>query len=110
MNHRESKIVADCANYVQHELKEAEGGHDWFHIERVWKNAKLIAQNEPCDRIIVELAALLHDIADSKFHNGNEDIGPIKAREFLASTHLSSDSVEHIIAIIRNVSFKGGRM
>ncbi len=51
----------------------------WFHIERVWKSAKLIAQNEPCDLIIVELAALLHDIADSKFHNGNEDIGPIKA-------------------------------
>ena len=109
MNDKEYKIVADCARYVQHALKEAEGGHDWFHIERVWKNAKLIAQNEPCDLIIVELAALLHDIADSKFHNGNEDIGPIKAREFLATTHLSSDTVEHIIAIIRNVSFKGGK-
>ena len=110
MNQTDHKIVADCAKYVQHALKEAEGGHDWFHIERVWKNAKLIAQNEPCDLIIVELAALLHDIADSKFHNGNEDIGPIKAREFLATTHLSSDAVEHIIAIIRNVSFKGGKI
>jgi uncharacterized protein len=108
MNDKEHKIVADCTQYVQHALKEAEGGHDWFHIERVWKNAKLIAQNEPCNLIVVELAALLHDIADSKFHGGNEEVGPMKAKEFLTSTHLSSEIVEHIVAIIRNVSYKGG--
>jgi uncharacterized protein len=57
-------------------LDNAEGGHDWFHIERVYKNAILIAQNEVCDTTVLKLAALLHDIADSKFNNGDESVGP----------------------------------
>ena len=108
MSIKDNKIIADCIRFVKHTLNEAEGGHDWFHIERVWKNAKLISQTEHCNLIVVELAALLHDIADSKFHNGNEEIGPITASEYLATTNLPSDVTEHIIAIIRNVSFKGG--
>jgi uncharacterized protein len=69
-------ILEVTIKYVKEILTEAEGGHDWFHIERVWKNAKLIAAKEHCDIEVVQLAALLHDIADSKFHGGNEEIAP----------------------------------
>ena len=95
--------------YVKEILTEAEGGHDWFHIERVWKNAKLIAAKELCDIEVVQLAALLHDIADSKFHGGDEEIGPAMAREFLENAGLEPQKVEHIVAIVENVSFKGGQ-
>ncbi|NCF54253.1 MAG: HD domain-containing protein [Bacteroidetes bacterium] len=95
--------------YVKEILTEAEGGHDWFHIERVWKNAKLIAAKELCDLEVVQLAALLHDIADSKFHGGNEEIGPAMAREFLENAGLEPQKIDHIVAIVENVSFKGGQ-
>ena len=101
-------ILEVTIKYVKEILTEAEGGHDWFHIERVWKNAKLIAAKEHCDIEVVQLAALLHDIADSKFHGGNEEIGPTMAREFLENAGLKPQKVEHIVAIVENVSFKGG--
>lgn len=103
-----STLIPDCIDFVQSVLKNAEGGHDWFHIERVWKNAKRIARQEKCDSEVVELAALLHDIADSKFHGGDEEIGPRTARAYLEKTSLPSAKVDHIVAIIENVSFKGG--
>jgi uncharacterized protein len=102
-------ILEVTIKYVKEILTEAEGGHDWFHIERVWKNAKLIAAKEHCDIEVVQLAALLHDIADSKFHGGNEEIGPTMAREFLENAGLKPQKVEHIVAIVENVSFKGGQ-
>ncbi|MDC0118251.1 HD domain-containing protein [Schleiferiaceae bacterium] len=102
-------ILEVTIKYVKEILTEAEGGHDWFHIERVWKNAKLIAAKEHCDIEVVQLAALLHDIADSKFHGGNEEIGPAMAREFLENAGLKPQKVEHIVAIVENVSFKGGQ-
>ena len=102
------KIIQETKRFVQQTLLHAEGGHDWFHIERVWKNAKLIAAKEHCDIEVVQLAALLHDIADSKFHGGNEEIGPTMAREFLENAGLKPQKVEHIVAIVENVSFKGG--
>lgn len=95
--------------FVKKQLENAEGGHDWFHIERVYKNALLIAQEEDdCDLTIVKLAALLHDIADSKFHNGDEQVGPKMARTFLESQGVSEEIIAHVIAIIENISFKGG--
>lgn len=102
------EIIQRTISFVKKELENAEGGHDWFHIERVWKNAKKIAQTETVNGFIVEMAALLHDIADSKFQNGNEEIGPSKAQEFLASQKISTPDTHHIISIIRNISFKGG--
>ena len=101
-------ILEVTIKYVKEILTEAEGGHDWFHIERVWKNAKLIAAKEHCDIEVVQLASLLHDIADSKFHGGNEEIGPTMAREFLENAGLKPQKVDHIVAIVENVSFKGG--
>ena len=94
--------------FVKQQLHNAEGGHDWFHIERVYKNALLIASEEECDLQVVKLGALLHDIADSKFHNGNETIGPKIARDFLETQNVSIEIINHVIAIIENISFKGG--
>lgn len=94
--------------FVKQQLQHAEGGHDWFHIERVYKNAILISQEEVCDVTIVKLGALLHDIADSKFHDGDEEIGPKIARTFLESEDVSVEIIDHVVQIIKNISFKGG--
>jgi uncharacterized protein len=102
------KIINATIFFVKKELEHAEGGHDWWHIERVWKNAKLIAANENVDLFVVELASLLHDIADSKFHNGDENIGPEKAKYFLESLSVEKTIIEHVENIVRNISFKGG--
>jgi uncharacterized protein len=101
-------LVNKTAGFVKLTLLDAEGGHDWFHIERVWNNAKLIAKEEKVNLLIVELGALLHDIADAKFHNGDETIGPKKARTFLTSLSVDEKITNHIINIIENISFKGG--
>ncbi|HET8829081.1 MAG TPA: HD domain-containing protein [Pelobium sp.] len=93
-------------NFVKKELENAEAGHDWWHIERVWKTAKEIAKNEDVNLEVVEFAALLHDIADSKFHNGDEEIGPQKAGYFLKSINVDDETVLHVQQIIRNMSFK----
>jgi len=103
-----STLIQKTILFVQKELQNAEGGHDWFHIERVWKNAKLIAQSEDVDVEIVEIAALLHDIADSKFNDGDEKIGPKKALDFLIDQDADYRIIDHVLAIIENVSFKGG--
>lgn len=94
--------------FVKQKLENAEAGHDWFHIERVYKNAILIAEGEACDLTIVKLGALLHDIADSKFNDGDESIGPKLAQSFLESQKASKEVIEHIVNIIENISFKGG--
>jgi uncharacterized protein len=100
------ELIAKTAAFVQETLKTAEGGHDWWHIYRVWNNAKLIAQTEPANMLIVELAALLHDIADSKFNHGDEDIGPVTAAGFLKSIHVDKEIVAQVEQIIRHMSFK----
>ena len=105
-----SDLINATIKFVKRELKNAEGGHDWFHIERVYKNALLIANGENCNILVVELGALLHDIADSKFHNGDESVGPKKARLFLESENVSEKTIVHVINIIDNISFKGGNV
>jgi len=93
--------------FVKDTLKNAEAGHDWFHVERVWKNARLILKEEEnADHEVVELAALLHDIADSKFHDGDEEIGPLKAETFLSSISVEQDTLIHVSNIIKYMSFK----
>ena len=89
-------------------LVDAEGGHDWWHIYRVWKTAKHIAASEQVDVFVVELGALLHDIADSKFHNGDESIGPKRAGELLQSLQVDEPVIIHVQNIISHISFKGG--
>jgi uncharacterized protein len=103
----DQEIIEKTVEFVQVTLAEAEGGHDWWHINRVWNNAKLIMETEKVDRLVVELGALLHDIADSKFHDGDEEVGPKTARTFLESIYVPADVIEHVENIIRHISFKG---
>lgn len=98
--------IAATIAYVKQELANAEAGHDWFHVERVYKTALKIAEHENVNLLVVKLAALLHDIADSKFNNGDEEIGPQKAGNFLRSQNIAEDVVAHVQQIIKNMSFK----
>ena len=100
------QIILNTIDFVKETLEGAEGGHDWFHIERVYKNALLISENEKVDRFTVQLGALLHDIADAKFYNGDESIGPKKAREFLKKQYVDEDIIIHIENIILFISYK----
>ena len=100
------KLIEYTKQFVKEILKNAEGGHDWFHIERVYNNALLISKTEHVDQLIVALSALLHDIADSKFYNGDETIGPNLAREFLFKLNVDSQIIEHVVNIISHISFK----
>jgi uncharacterized protein len=103
-----SNIIDKTVVFVKDSLEEAEGGHDWWHIYRVWKNVQHIGKAEAnVDMLVVELGALLHDIADSKFHDGDEEIGPKTAREYLLSQNLPQDIIEHVENIVRHISFKG---
>jgi uncharacterized protein len=101
-------VIDNTIHFVKQQLENAEGGHDWFHIERVYKNALLIAQSEACDLTVVKLGALLHDIADSKFHDGDETVGPKVARTFLENENVDETTIVHVINIVDNISFKGG--
>jgi uncharacterized protein len=103
-------IINKTIVFVKEKLANAEGGHDWFHIQRVYKNALLIANGEECDQTIIKLGALLHDIADSKFHEGDETLGPKMARDFLESEFIPESVIAHVIQIINNISFKGGNV
>ena len=94
--------------FVKKELEGAEAGHDWFHIQRVYNNALNLLKTEQANEQVVVLGALLHDIADSKFHNGDETIGPKKAMEFMTSININDDVKVHVVKIIENISFKGG--
>ncbi|AXG69137.1 putative hydrolase [Kordia sp. SMS9] len=108
MSLSKEEIIQKTIVFVKETLANAEGGHDWFHIERVYKNALLIAKEETVDVFIVSLGALLHDIADSKFHHGDETIGPKVARNFLESVAVAEADIVHVENIISNISFKGG--
>ncbi|WP_299683507.1 HD domain-containing protein [uncultured Tenacibaculum sp.] len=106
---RTTEVINNTISHVKSVLQDAEGGHDFFHIERVYKNAMKIAkQEQQGDNLIIALGALLHDIADSKFHNGDETIGPKKARVFLETQEVEENTIIHVIKIIENISFKGG--
>ena len=102
----DAEIVEKTIAYVKEELALAEGGHDWFHIQRVFRNTLLIAKDERVDVLVVSLAALLHDIADPKFHGGDEEIGPQKAASFMKSLGISPKVRSQVVEIIRRMSFK----
>jgi len=99
-------LIENTVEFVKEKLKGAEAGHDWYHIERVWKLSKKIAETEDCNLEVVELAALLHDIADPKFHNGDETLALKVSREFLERHRTSEIVIERVLFIIKNISFK----
>lgn len=102
----ENQLIQNTIAFVKEELNDAEGGHDWFHIQRVFNTSKLLLQHEEGDSLVVQLAALLHDIADPKFHNGDEQIGPQTARDFLETQQVSHETTAHVVNIVRHMSFK----
>lgn len=99
-------LIGKTIEFVKEKLEGAEAGHDWFHIERVWKLSKKIAETEECNEEVVELGALLHDIADPKFHNGDETLALKVSREFLENQNAAEDMIEQVLFIIKNISFK----
>lgn len=99
-------LIENTVEFVKEKLEGAEAGHDWFHIERVWKLSRKIAETESCNQEVVELAALLHDIADPKFHNGDETLALKVSREFLESQNAEEELIEQVLFIIKNISFK----
>ncbi|HQD45098.1 MAG TPA: HD domain-containing protein [Kaistella sp.] len=102
MNH----LISCTIDFVKEKLHGAEAGHDWFHIERVWKLSKKIAETENCNLEVVELSALLHDIADPKFHGGNETLALKISQDFLENQNVSNAVIEQVLFIIQNISFK----
>jgi len=103
-----AQLINNTVSFVKKQLLNAEGGHDWWHIERVWSLSKTIAASENTEPLVVELGALLHDISDPKFNGGDEMKGSEIAREFLIGQNVDLQIINHVIAIIENVSFKGG--
>lgn len=102
-------LIDKTQDFVKSHLAGIESGHDWFHTERVWKMAKHLREMEgDGDLLIIELAALLHDIADPKFNDGDEERGSQIAFNFLVREGLELEKAEHVQTIIRNISFKGG--
>ena len=102
----ENQLIQNTIAFVKEELNNAEGGHDWFHIQRVFNTSKLLLKHEEGNSLVVQLAALLHDIADPKFHNGDEQIGPQTAKIFLEAQNVANETKEHVVNIIRHMSFK----
>ncbi|MGB5378499.1 HD domain-containing protein [Muriicola sp.] len=101
-----TSLVEDTITFVKKTLHDAEAGHDWFHTQRVFNNALLIAKDEKADVLVVSLGALLHDIADAKFHHGDESVGPEMASEFLRSLKVGNEVIKKVVYIIEHISFK----
>ena len=99
-------LIENTVQFVKEKLQGAEAGHDWFHIERVWKLSKKIANTEAANQEVVELAALLHDIADPKFHDGDESLALTVSKDFLQSQNVSDEVTSQVLFIIQNISFK----
>lgn len=99
-------IIKKTISFVKKTLDGAEAGHDWFHVERVWKISKKIQEIEGGNLLVIELTALLHDIADPKFHNGDETLALRISKDFLVSENVSDDVLEQVLFIIKNISFK----
>jgi len=98
--------IDKTVEFVKKQLEGAEAGHDWFHIERVWKLSKKIAATENCNGEVVELSALLHDIADPKFHNGDETLALKISRELLEGFSVDEETIAQVLFVIQNISFK----
>jgi uncharacterized protein len=102
-----AEVLARTEAFVRGRLAGDGSGHDWWHVHRVRQVALRLAREEGADPYVVELAALLHDVADHKFHGGDETAGPRAAREWLAPLGVDAAVTEHVAGIIAALSFKG---
>lgn len=103
----QAEVIEKTRKYIQEHFSGESSGHDYWHMYRVWKNAQRIAAHEDADMFVVELAALLHDIADWKFHNGDAEAGPRAAREWLEALTVENKVIAHVEEIIRGIDFQG---
>lgn len=103
------QIINKTASYIEKRLSGENTGHDWYHVYRVWQNAIKIGRQEKANMFVVEMGALLHDIADSKFHGGDDQIGPQMARDWLAKMKVNEIDTRAIIDIINSSYFKGAK-
>lgn len=103
----QQKIVDQTAAHVRSQMEGDSSGHDWWHVWRVWQNSLFISRTENADRFVTELAALLHDIADWKFHDGDDSAGPKAARAWLSEQSIGESVIDHVCDIVATVSFKG---
>lgn len=108
--HDQAEVINKTVAFIQNRLKDDSSGHDWWHIYRVWQAAKYIGQQEAADLFVVELTALLHDIADWKFHDGDVNAGPAAAREWLMQLKVDQRVIDQVCDIISNMSFKGANV
>ncbi len=106
----QEQIVQKTVDFVKEKLSQESSGHDWWHVYRVWQNAIKIGAGEDVDMFVVQLAALLHDIADWKLHGGDITVGPKVSREFLEPFDMEQKTIEHVCDIVKNVSFKGAKV
>jgi len=106
VNAQQTEILLKTTNFVKRQVADAEAGHDWQHIQRVLKNAEELLNYEQADTFIVKLGCLLHDIADAKFHDGNEELGPKQTASFLTALHLEKSVIDEVVYIVKHSSFK----
>ena len=102
-----AQLIDRTADYVRTTLSGEGSGHDWWHVFRVWRMARRIGMAEAADELVVQLAALLHDIADWKSHDGDSTVGPQVAGDWLTSLDLDPGVTGHVCRIIADISFKG---
>lgn len=107
INMDQEKIIRQTTKFVQSKLQGESSGHDWWHVYRVWKNSVYIGRLENADLFVIQLAALLHDVADWKFHHENKDTCPEVARKWLAKLYVDEDIISHVVEIVKDISFKG---
>ncbi|WP_026563848.1 HD domain-containing protein [Bacillus sp. UNC41MFS5] len=104
-----NQMIELTENYVRNELGEDPTGHDWFHVDRVRRNALHICEEEMAgDSFIIEMAALLHDISDEKLNESSKK-GEEKLESYLQTLPLTDNDKRHINQIIATISFKGGQ-
>jgi uncharacterized protein len=103
----QASIIQQTNAFIRSKLEGEGSGHDWWHIDRVRNTALRIATDEKADAFVIELGALLHDIADWKFHNGDTEAGPQAANEWLTSINTDHEVIDHVSDIVRTISFKG---
>lgn len=103
----EEAVLKQTEEYIKNKLAGEGSGHDWWHVYRVLKNAAHIGRQEDADLFVVQLAALLHDVSDWKFNEGDDDVGPRLAREWLEKMQIEERIISHVCEIIKGMSFKG---
>jgi uncharacterized protein len=103
-------VIKKTAAHMKKLLSGEGSGHDWWHTYRVWKDAIRIGKQEKADLFIVQLTALLHDIADYKLHGGDENIGPRRAREWLEGQKVDEKTISQVCRIISDMPFKGAKV